>query len=132
MSTAQPREDVRARDEVRIVRRWARFQAGVAGGMIVVLALPMVAISRAFLPPLAIAVALFAIPLGLMTVRPRASAIAVGVLSAVWLLLQLANLPRVAPDLMRPEATLNFLVTLGMVVLPLAGVAGLVGTVRRS
>ena len=112
--------------------RWVTLQGSVAAGMILVLILPMAFIVRAFIPPLAIAVGLFAIPLALMPSRPRASAIAVGVFSAAWLLLQLMNLEMVIPDLLRPEATLQFIAALGMLVLPLTGVVGLLGTTFRA
>lgn len=67
--------------------------------------------------------------LTLTWLRPRTGAIGVGVLAGLWLLLQLANLSMVIPDLTRPSATLFFLITLGMLVF---GVAGLVGVLRRA
>lgn len=127
MSTQAPP----ARTTTGLDRRWSTLQRTVALGMIFVLLVPMVFIARGFIAPLAVALVLFAVPLALSPFRPRASAIAIGAVSALWLVMQLANLPRVLPDLLRPHETLTFAVTAAMLVLPLAGVVGLVATLRR-
>lgn len=111
--------------------RWLALQRAVAIGMIVVLAAPMVLIARTFIPPLAIAGTLFAVALVLTWVRPRASAITIGLFASLWLLFQLLNLPQVVPDLTRPSATLFFLITVAMLVFGIAGLVGLVGVLRR-
>lgn len=111
---------------------WLLLQRVVAVGMIVVLATPMVVVLRQFIPPLAVATTLFAVALALTWFRPRAGAIGVGVLAGLWLLLQLANLSMVIPDLTRPSATLFFLITLGMIAFGVAGLVGLVGVLRRG
>lgn len=112
--------------------RWLNLHRTVAVGMIVVLAAPMVVVLRQLVPPLAVASVLFAVALAITWPRPRAGAIGVGVLAGLWLLLQLANLPRVIPDLTRPSATLSFLITLGMLVVPATGLVGLVGVLRHA
>jgi hypothetical protein len=111
--------------------RWLTLQRIVAVGMIAVLSAPMILITQQFIPPLAVTGLLFTVTLVLTWVRPKAGAIGIGVLSGLWLLLQLANYSLVIPDLVRPSATVSFFITLGMLVFGIAGVAGLVGVVRR-
>lgn len=111
---------------------WLTLQRVVAGGMLVVLATPMVVVLQRFIPPLAIAGVLFAVALGGTWLRPRAGAIGVGVLAGLWLLLQVANYTLVLADLTRPSETLFFMVTLGMLVVPAAGLVGLVGVLRGA
>lgn len=59
-------------------------------------------------------------------------AIGVGILAGLWLMLQMANLSMVVPDLTRPSATLFFLITLGMIAFGVADLVGLVGVLRRA
>ncbi|WP_101295970.1 hypothetical protein [Halegenticoccus soli] len=49
----------------------------------------------------------------------------------MWLLVQLANLSMVVPDLVRRSAALFFLITLGMLMFSVAGLVGLVGVLWR-
>ncbi len=112
--------------------QWLTLQRAVAAGMIVVLATPMVAVRQQLFPPLVVTGALFAVMLGLTWLRPRVAAGSIGVLAGLWLLLQFANLALVIPDLARPSATLPFMITLGMLVVPAAGLVGLIGVLRRA
>lgn len=112
--------------------RWLLLQRTVAAAMIVTLLSPMLVVVQRLIPPLAVPAVLFALLLALTTWRPRGSAIAIGSLSGVWLLLQVANLSRVVPDLLRPEDTIGFVITVAMLVVPVAGGVGLVGMLRRA
>lgn len=111
--------------------RWLLLLRTVAVGMIIVLAIPMVAILHQFIPPLGIAGLLFALMLVLTWLRPRIGAIGIGVLSGFWLFTQLVNLSQVIPDLTRPSVTFQFIVTVGMIVFSVAGLIGLVGVLRE-
>jgi hypothetical protein len=112
--------------------RWLTLQRTVAAAMIVVVAIPQVVIVQEFIPPLAIVGVLFVVALAFTWLRPRAAAVGVGALAGLWLLLNLANVSQVIVDLVRPSATLFFMVTLAMLVLGVAGLVGLVGVVRRT
>lgn len=112
--------------------RWLTLQRTVAAAMIVVVAVPQVVIVQEFIPQLTIAGVLFAVALALTWLRPRAAAVGVGVLAGLWMLLNLANFSQVVVDLVRPSATLFFMLTLTMLVLGVAGLVGLVGVVRRT
>jgi hypothetical protein len=111
---------------------WLRLQQAVAGGMIVVLAAPMVLVQGQVIPPLLVPAVLFAVALAVSILRARAGATTVGVLAALWLASQVANLPRVLPDLATPSASVLFLITVGMLVVPAVGTAGLIGVLRRA
>lgn len=111
---------------------WVTLQRSVALCMIAVLAAPMVLFLEQFVPPLGIASILFGLALALTWIRPRVGAIGIGILSALWLLSQMANYPQVIPDLTRPSETLFFIITIGMLVFSTAGVVGLIGTLRGS
>ena len=130
--TGEGEEPVRTTTQIEDVARWLTLQRIVAVGMIAVLAAPMVLIAQQFIPPLAITGLLFTVTLALTWVRPRAGAIGIGVLSGLWLLLQLVNYSLVIPDLVRPSATVSFFITLGMLVFGIAGVVGLVGVILLS
>lgn len=112
--------------------QWVTLQRAVAVAMIVVLATPMVVVLQGFIPPLAVMGGLFAVALGLTWIRPQTGAIGVGVLSTLWLVLQLANFSLVITDLLHPSATLSFMITLGMVVVPTVGLIGLLGVLRHA
>lgn len=124
---AAPTEPGRPQDPDR---RWFRLQGSVAAGMILAL-ITMMAISQEFIRPFAVEIALFGIPLALMRARPRAAAIWIGIVSALRALFSLLN-PTLVEDLTYPADTGLFIVTVAMVVLPLAGVIGLVGVLRRA
>ncbi len=124
---AAPTEPGRPQDPDR---RWFRLQGSVATGMILAL-ITMMAISQEFIRPFAVEIALFGIPLALMRARPRAAAIWIGIVSALRALFSLLN-PTLVDDLTYPADTGLFIVTVAMVVLPLAGVIGLVGVLRRA
>jgi plastocyanin len=124
---AAPTEPGRPQDPDR---RWFRLQGSVATGMILAL-ITMMAISQEFIRPFAVEIALFGIPLALMRARPRAAAIWIGIVSALRALFSLLN-PTLVEDLTYPADTGLFIVTVAMVVLPLAGVIGLVGVLRRA
>jgi plastocyanin len=111
-------------------RRWFRLQGSVAVGMILVV-ITVMAISQAFIRPFAVEIALFGIPLALLRARPRAAAISIGILSVLRTLINLLN-PTVVDDLTYPADTGFFILAAAMVVLPLAGVIGLVGVLRRA
>lgn len=101
-------------------------------GMIATYLVIMGLIAQTILPPLAIPAVLFAISLALTRARPRASAVAIGVLSALWLLAGVVRAPQVIDGLVRPASGLPFLVTLAFQVLSLGGVVGLIGSLRRA
>lgn len=124
---AAPTEPGRPQDPDR---RWFRLQGSVATGMILAL-ITMMAISQEFIRPFAVEIALFGIPLALMRARPRAAAIWIGIVSALRALFSLLN-PTLVDDLTYPADTGLFIVTVATVVLPLAGVIGLVGVLRRA
>lgn len=111
--------------------QWLTLQRAVAAGMIVVLALPMVYLQQ-IVPPLAVVGGLFVVALASTWLRPRAAAIGIGVLAGGWFILQLINISKVIVDITQPSETLFFMITLGMLVGPIAGVVGLVGVVRRA
>lgn len=112
--------------------QWLTLQRTVAVAMIVVLATPMVVVLQRLVPMLAAMGGLFAVSLGLTWIRPRTGAIGVGVLATVWLVLQLSNYSLVVTDLIRPSATLSFMISLGMVVVPTIGLIGLLGVLRHA
>lgn len=95
-------------------RRWLTLQRSVAAAMILLFAGVMAGIQQTLIPPLAVAGLLFAVPLGLTGTWPRASAIGIGAVSTVWLLLQVVNWQQVAPDLARPDVTILFTPTVAM------------------
>ncbi|WP_404450640.1 hypothetical protein LG329_09805 [Virgibacillus necropolis] len=117
---------------VRTMRGWLTLQRIVAIAMIVVNAIPMVFILKQFIPPLAIANVLFIIVLLLTWLRPRAGAIGIGVLSVLWMLLNLVNFSQVIPDITRPSETLFFLVTIAHLLLPVAGIVGFIGVLKSA
>lgn len=130
--TTRPHGDHEAPQEVAATDRWVALQRGVAAGMLVTFGLVMVVLAQALVPPLAVAGVLFAVPLVVSFVRPRGAAIAIGIVATLWFALQVANAARVLPDLLDPAAGLAFAVTVAMVVIPAAGVVGLVGLLRRA
>lgn len=126
-------ENVRSPDPLDTLdARWVTLQRAVAVCMIVILAIPMVVFLERFVPPLGVASILFGLAFALTWIRPRIGAIGIGVLSALWLLTQVANYPRVIPDLTRPSETPFFFITIGMLVFSIAGVVGLIGVLRTS
>lgn len=112
--------------------QWITLQRVVAAAMIVTVSAPMVLVVGDIIPPLLIAGVLFAGGLALTWSRPRAGTIAVGVLTGVWMLLVLANPVLATDDLARPSMTVFFMMSLGMIVLPVVGLVGLVGVLRRA
>ncbi|MBA2317678.1 MAG: hypothetical protein H0V93_07865 [Euzebyales bacterium] len=113
-------------------RRWVVLQAVVAAGMIASFAAVMLVIAGEVVVPLAVGAVLFAVPLAMLAVRPRPAAVAIGVVSTLWLLLNIGQIGAVLDGLARPTATADFLVTLAMQVFSVAGVIGLVGSLRRA
>lgn len=111
---------------------WVTVQRFVAGALIATFVYIMAFVAQAFVGPLAAFAAVFAIPLALTWWRRRGPAIAIGVLAAIWLLLQIVNASQVLPDLTDPAATGSFIGTFPQVVVPIAGIVGLVGLVRRA
>jgi plastocyanin len=126
-SQAAPIEPGRRRDPDR---RWFRLQGSVAVGMILALITTM-AITQEFIRPFAVEIALFGIPLALMPARPRVAAIWIGIVSTLRTLFSLLN-PTLVDDLTYPADTGFFILAVATVVLPLAGVIGLVGVLRRA
>ncbi|MBA2528680.1 MAG: cupredoxin domain-containing protein [Euzebyales bacterium] len=112
--------------------RWVTLQRSVATAMIAAFGFIMAFVARAFVPPLAVAGVLFAVPLALSGWRRRGPAIAIGVLAAIWLLFQVANAAMVVPDLADPADTAAFILTFAVIAVPVAGVVGLVGLLRRA
>lgn len=112
-------------------RRWVRLQRLVATGEVVVFVAIMLLVRGRFIPPLAIASLLFAAG-ATVTVRwARAGAIVVGLMSTLWLGLNIAFASQVIPDLLAIEVTEIFVPTFAMNVLAGAGVMGMVGALRR-
>lgn len=109
--------------------QWLTLQRAVAIGMVIVVLIPMVIVLQQIIPPLAVAGVLFSTSFALTWFRPRAAALAIGVISALWLLFQLANFPQVLSILTLPSETLFFFATLSTLVLPIAGLVGLIGLV---
>lgn len=107
--------------------QWLTLQRAVAVGMVIVVLIPMVVVLQQVIPPLAVAGVLFTGAFILTWLRPRAGALGTGVISGLWLLWQLVNLPQVLPVLMQPSEALFFLATLSTLVLPTAGLIGLAG-----
>lgn len=109
--------------------QWLTLQRAVAIGMVIVVLIPMVVVLQQVIPPLAVAGVLFGTAFALTWFRPRAAALAIGVVSVLWLLFQLANFPQVFSILTLPSETLFFLATLSTLIFPIAGVIGLIGLV---
>lgn len=88
--------------------RWLPVQQGVAVTIFVTFAAFQLIVNRTVIPPLAIVMVLFLIA-GLTTLRrPRAGAIAVGVLSLLSLL---AFIPDIVRDLRDPASAFTFVLT---------------------
>lgn len=98
--------------------------------MIVVLVIPMVLFFERVIPPLGIASALFGLAFIGTWIRPREAGISVGIFSALWMVGQIVNYQQVVPDLLRPEQSLFFMITVGMIVFCAAGIIGLVGLLK--
>lgn len=113
-------------------RRWVRLQRAIAVGEIIVFAGIMLFVQGRFIPPLAMAAGLFAAGALLSLRAPRAGAITVGVISILWLGLNIAFASQVIPDLLAVAVTEIFVPTFAMNVLAAAGSVGLVGSVRRA
>lgn len=111
--------------------QWLTLQRAVALGMVIVVLIPMVVVLQQVIPPLAIAGVLFGTAFAFTWLRPRAAALAIGVVSALWLLFQLANFSQVFSILTLPSETLFFFATLSTLVLPIAGLVGLLGLVME-
>ncbi|WP_227377963.1 hypothetical protein [Haladaptatus halobius] len=111
--------------------QWLTLQRAVALGMVIVVLIPMVIVLQQVIPPLAVAGVLFGTAFALTWRRPRAAALAIGVVSVLWLLFQLANFSQVFSILTLPSETLFFLATLSTLVLPIAGLVGLLGLVME-
>jgi plastocyanin len=131
-STVSPEKGPRTAGVKLVDPRWLMLQRSVAIGMIVAFAAVMGLVAQAVVPPLAIGAIAFALPLVLMRSRPKGAAIAIGVLSVLWVLFTLPVPGAVIDDLLQPEEVVEFMVTLALLVLPLAGVVGLIGILRRS
>lgn len=113
-------------------RQWLRLQRGVAAGQILVFLGIMLLVRGQYIPPLAIAAGLFAAGAILSRFTARMGAIAIGVMSALWLAMNVAFSAQVVPDLRAVAVTEIFVPTFAMNVLALAGTIGLVGTLRRA
>lgn len=111
---------------------WVTLLRSVAAAMILTYGFVMVFLARSLVPPLAVGAALFAVALVATLVRPRGAAIAVGVLSVVWLVLDLANAPQVVAGLLRPSTPLQFIPPFAFVLVPLTGTVGLIGLLTRA
>ncbi|MFC7192071.1 hypothetical protein [Halocatena marina] len=109
--------------------QWLALQRAVAIGMVITVLIPMVIVLQQVIPPLAVAGVVFGTAFVLTWFRPYASALAIGVVSALWLLFQLANFSQVFSVLTLPSETLFFFATLSTLVLPIAGLVGLIGVV---
>ena len=81
------------------------------------------------IPPLVVLPVLFGVGLVLLVVRPRPGAIAVGVLAV---LMTLANLAHLVPDLGHPESFWSFLTSAVAVVGSIVGAVALVAVLRRT
>lgn len=112
--------------------RWIRLQQVVAIGEIAVFAGIMLLVRGRFIPPLAMASMLFAAGAAVTLRAARAGAITVGLVSTLWLGLNLAFASQVVPDLLAIQVTEIFLPTFAMNVLAAAGVVGLAGSLRRA
>ncbi len=110
--------------------RWLTLQRAVAVGMILTFVAVLLLAPHLLDVPLAPAT-LFAVALALTWWRPRGAAIGIGILAALWLLTQIVTIRALLPDLARPDNTQLFVITLAMLVVPIAGVGGLVGLLRR-
>jgi plastocyanin len=113
-------------------RRWVVLQAVVAVGMIMSFGAVMLFVAGEVIVPLVVGAVLFAVPLGLMAVRRRPAAVAIGVIAGLWLVASIVQSGEVLDGLANPAATADFLVTLSFQVFSVAGVAGLVGVLRRA
>ncbi|GAA5064010.1 hypothetical protein ACFFQF_18175 [Haladaptatus pallidirubidus] len=111
--------------------QWLTLQRAVAIGMVIVVLIPMVIVLQQVIPPLAVAGVLFGTAFVFTWLRPRAAALAIGVVSVLWLLFQLSNFSQVFSILTLPSETLFFLATLSTLVLPIAGLVGLLGLVME-
>lgn len=133
MTVPEPPIDPRADEPppTVVTDRWVGLQRGVAVGMVLTFVAVLVVAPELLDVPLAPA-ALFAVALALTWWRPRGAAIAIGVLASLWLVTQVVTIGALLPDLARPQDTALFVVTLAMLVVPAAGVVGLVGMLRRS
>jgi len=106
---------------------WLLRNAAVAVAAAVVL---MMVLFRAVIPPLIVFVVLFGIGLWLLSKRPRAGAIMLGILSLLFLL---GNLPFLIPPLAAPASTVDFVVSAVMVIAAVvAVVAAVMALVKRG
>jgi plastocyanin len=111
--------------------RWLSLQRGVAAGMVLIFVAVLLLAPQILDVPL-VPAALFAVAFALTGWRPRGGAIAIGVLATLWLVTQVVTIRALLPDLARPQDTALFVITLAMLIVPTAGVVGLVGMLRRS
>lgn len=111
--------------------RWLGLQRGVAVGMILTFVAVLLLAPQILDVPL-VPAALFAVALALTWWRSGGAAIAIGVLASLWLVTQVVTIGALLPDLARPQDTAVFVFTLAMLIVPTAGVVGLVGMLRRS
>lgn len=112
--------------------RWIRLLRLVAVGELVVFVGIMLLVRRQFIPPLAVASALFATGAALTVVRPRVGATAIGCVATLWLGSNIAFASQVVPDLLAVDVVEIFLPTFAMNILAATGLVGLVGVLRRA
>lgn len=127
----RPDEPPSPKQERALDRRWLTLQRGVAVGMILTFVAVLLLAPHLLGVPL-VPASLFAVALALTWWRPRGAAIGIGILAALWLLTQIVTIRALLPDLARPDDTSLFVITLAMLVVPIAGVAGLIGLLRRG
>lgn len=111
--------------------RWLTLQRSVAVGMILTFVAVLLLAPQLLGVPL-VPAGLFALALALTWWRPRSAAIGIGILATLWLLTQMVTIRALLPDLARPDDTELFVITLAMLVVPIAGAGGLVGLLRRG
>jgi plastocyanin len=112
-------------------RRWVLLQAVVAAGIALTVTLVMTVVAGRIIPPLVVIAAVYLVGLGLIRIRPRIGAITIGVLATLQVFSNLVNISQVVDGLTRPSPAGEFLATIVLQVLPIAGIVGLIGTLRH-
>ncbi|MGH3649946.1 MAG: plastocyanin/azurin family copper-binding protein [Acidimicrobiia bacterium] len=115
----------------RLDGRWVLLQAVVATGIILTVILVMTVVADRIIPPLVVIAAVYLVGLGLIRIRPRIGAITIGVLATLQVISNVVNISQVIDGLTTPSLAGDFLVTIVFQVLPIAGIVGLIGTLRN-
>lgn len=111
---------------------WVTLQRTVAIGQVAAIVLVMVVVAQAIIPPLVVFATLFTIPLVTSSRRPRGSAIAIGTLASLLLVMTIAMDPTLGRTIANPGDVGPFVTTVARLVLSAAGAVGLVGLLRRT